>query len=82
MLAVMLATMVFFIVQGAGNILSFGGYLQAIGFGLLTVFVLVALACIPVLAYCYFVKKIPDIDYSIRAAFAVTVVGILSEIIF
>lgn len=29
----------------------------------------VAFACIPVLLICYFIKKIPDIDYSIRLAF-------------
>jgi len=29
----------------------------------------VALACIPVLIICYFIKVIPDIDYSIRLAF-------------
>ncbi len=29
----------------------------------------IAIACIPVLIICYFIKKIPDIDYSIRLAF-------------
>jgi len=29
----------------------------------------IAIACIPVVIYCYFVKVIPDIDYSIRLAF-------------
>jgi hypothetical protein len=29
----------------------------------------IAVACIPVLIYCYIVKVIPDIDYSIRLAF-------------
>ena len=29
----------------------------------------IAIACIPVLIYCYFAKVIPDIDYSIRLAF-------------
>lgn len=38
---------------------------QVLGLPLL----IVALACIPVLIYCYFAKVIPDIDYSIRLAF-------------
>ena len=29
----------------------------------------IAVACIPVLIICYFIKVIPDIDYSIRLAF-------------
>ncbi len=31
--------------------------------------VAIAIACIPVLIICYFIQKIPDIDYSIRLAF-------------
>ena len=38
---------------------------QVLGLPLL----IVALACAPVLIYCYFAKVIPDIDYSIRLAF-------------
>lgn len=82
MLVAMLATMVYFILQGAGDGVSTAGYLQAIGYGLLSVLVLVAVASIPVLVYCYIVKMIPDIDYSIRVAFVVTIIGIISEIIF
>ncbi len=29
----------------------------------------IAIACIPVVIVCYFIKVIPDIDYSIRLAF-------------
>ena len=29
----------------------------------------IAIACIPVIIFCYFIKVIPDIDYSIRLAF-------------
>lgn len=82
MLVAMLATMVYFILQGAGDGVSTAGYFQAIGYGLLSVLVLIALASIPVLVYCYIVKMIPDIDYSIRLAFVVTIIGIISEIIF
>lgn len=31
--------------------------------------VAIAIACIPVIIVCYFIKRIPDIDYSIRLAF-------------
>ena len=37
-------------------------------------FAAIAIACIPVLVFCYFIKKIPDIDYSIRLAFAYIVI--------
>jgi len=39
--------------------------LQIIGFP----FILITIASIPVLIVCWFVKVIPDIDYSIRTAF-------------
>jgi hypothetical protein len=48
---------------------------------LLVTIAFVGVACIPVLIYCYFVKKIPDIDYSIVVAFGATIIGIISEII-
>lgn len=38
---------------------------QVVGLPLITI----AIACIPVLIYCYFANVIPDIDYSIRVAF-------------
>lgn len=82
MLAFIFATFIFFILKGAGSGLPTAGYFQAAGFGLITLIALVAIMCIPVLIYCYFVKMIPDIDYSIRAAFAVTIIGIISELIF
>ena len=81
MIAFMIATMAYFMVQGAGSGIKTSAYFQMLGFSLLTVIVLIALASIPVLIYCYFVKKIPDIDYSVRTAFAFTIIGIISEII-
>lgn len=81
MIVFMLATMAYFIIQGAGGAISGVGYLQVAGFAILSVLALVAIACIPVMIYCYFVNKIPDIDYSIVAATAFTVVGIVSEVI-
>lgn len=82
MLAGIVLTMLFFLIQGMGYSGSPAGYLMAIAFALLVTVVLVALMCVPVLIYCYFVKMIPDIDYSVRAAFAFTLVGIISEFIF
>lgn len=82
MLVFMFATFIFFILQGASGGLPTAGYLQAVGFSILTLIAIVALMSIPVLIYCYFVKVIPDIDYSIRAAFVVTIIGIISEFLF
>ena len=81
MLVFMFATFMFFILEGAGGGMPTAGYIQAIGFSLLVTLALVAIMCIPVLIYCFFAKVIPDIDYSIRAGFAMTIVGIISEII-
>ena len=47
----------------SGNVLLLAT--QIVGMPLISV----AIACIPVLIYCYFVKMIPDIDYAIRLAF-------------
>lgn len=80
MIAFMFITFMFFILQGAGFSLPFLGWLEAIGYSLLILVVLVALACIPVLIVCYFIKKIPDIDYAIWVATGVTFVGIISEL--
>lgn len=81
MLVFILATFMYFVVQGADNALTTGGYIQAFGFALLSLVVLVALSCIPVVIICYFINKIPDIDYSIWFATAFTVVGIISELV-
>ncbi len=83
LLAFIFATMMYFILYGARDGgLSTGGYFQAIGFSLLTTLAIIAMMSIPVLIYCYFVKVIPDIDYSIRAGFVVTIIGIFTEFIF
>jgi hypothetical protein len=80
MLAFILATMLYFLKVGAGNGLPAVNYFQMFLYGLLMVIILVALCCIPVLIYCYIVKKIPDIDYSVWTAFGLTIVGIISEL--
>jgi hypothetical protein len=82
-LVFMFATFMFYIVKGAGGDISNASfYFQATGIALLTLVALVALSCIPVVIYCYFVKVIPDIDYSIRFAGVITIVGIITELIF
>ena len=81
MIVFMVATMSFFIVSGSLSILGFSDYAQALMYGIMATVVLVALACLPVLVYCYFIKVIPDIDYSIRVAFVITFIGIISEVI-
>ena len=73
MLAFMFSTFMFFILQGASGGMPTAGYFQAFGFSLVVLIALVAIMCIPVLIYCYIVKMIPDIDYSIRVAFAFTI---------
>ncbi len=76
----MLITMSYFIISGATKGLEIGAYLQIALYAILSTIALIALCCIPVIVYCYFIKKIPDIDYSINLAAAVTVVGIISEL--
>ena len=82
MLAFCFATFMYFMISGAGGGLTAAGYMQAVGFSLLCLIALVAIMSIPVLIYCYIVNMIPDIDYSIRAAFVFTIVGIISEFVF
>jgi hypothetical protein len=79
MLVFMLATFLYFLLSGMDISLKSG--LQAFAIAILVLVALLALMSIPVLIYCYFVKQIPDIDYSVRAAFAFTIVGIISELI-
>lgn len=59
----MVISYIVFPFEGSGNI----------GIWLLQIFGLplaaIAIASIPVLIVCYFIKVIPDIDYSIRVAF-------------
>lgn len=43
---------------------------QVIGLPLATI----AIACIPVIIFCYFIKRIPDIDYAIYVAFTYMVI--------
>ena len=80
MILFIIGTMMFFMINGAES-LGIGHYFKTFGMGLLVTGVLLALMSIPVAIYCYAVKVIPDIDYSVRAAFAFTIIGIISELI-
>ena len=81
MIIFILATVMYFMIEGAGGTVNTAGYIQAFGFSVLVTIVMIALASIPVVIICLFIKRIPDIDYSIWAATAFTIVGIISEII-
>jgi len=41
----------------------------------------IAIACIPVLIVCWFIKMIPDIDYSIRLAFVYFIYLLITKFI-
>lgn len=79
MLAFMFVSFMYSLLAGGGANLPAAGYFQAAGYSLLFLLALVAISCFPVLIYCYFVKMIPDIDYSIRVAFVVTIVGFIAQ---
>ncbi len=80
MILFILATMIFFILHGAGEGIGFTGYLQVFIMAVLSTVALIGLACIPVIIGCYFIKKIPDIDYAVWVAFAMTIVSIITEL--
>jgi hypothetical protein len=82
LLGLMFLIFVYSIMGGWARDLSIMGYLQVILFGLLVTIAFVALASIPVLIYCYIVKKIPDIDYSINVAFGMTLLAFIFEKLF
>jgi hypothetical protein len=81
MIFFIIATMLYYVISGAGGSLSGAGYLQAFIIAILSAFVLIAIACIPVLIACYFIKKIPDIDYAVWVATGATIIGIISELL-
>jgi hypothetical protein len=80
LIVLIFATMAFFVMSGAGSGLSTGAYMWVLLYALLATIVLIAISCIPVIIYCYMVKKIPDIDYSVWLAAVITLVGIISEL--
>ena len=62
--------------QGAGNISAL--LLQVVGIPLGSI----AIASIPVIIYCYIIKVIPDIDYSIRLAFIFILFKFIQHVFF
>ncbi|HMP30191.1 MAG TPA: hypothetical protein PKD85_11355 [Saprospiraceae bacterium] len=81
MITFILATMIYYIIHGAGKGLGLGGYIQVFLIGVFSTIALIGLACIPVIIACYFIKKIPDIDYAVWLAFGMTIVGIITELL-
>lgn len=81
MILFIFATFMYYMIQGAGEGLPTVGYVEIFGWSLLGTLVVIALASIPVFIICYFIKRIPDIDYSVWGATAFMVVGIISELI-
>lgn len=80
MIAFIIATMAYFIIHGAGKGLGLGGYMQVLLLAIVSTIALLGLACIPVIIGCYFIKKIPDIDYAVWVAFGMTIIGIVTEL--
>lgn len=79
-LILMMAIFMYFILQGGSDHIVFWGYVQAFFIALLTLISLIAIVSIPVVIVCYFIQKIPDIDYSIWAAFGITIIGLITEL--
>lgn len=51
------------------------GILTNVGLGALITFLLISVSCIPVIIYCWFVKEIPDIDYSVIVAAILSIIS-------
>ena len=81
MIAFIFLTIAYFVLNGEGKGLDIGGYIQLFLLAIFSTVALIGLACIPVIIGCYFIKKIPDIDYAVWLAFAMTVIGIITELI-
>ena len=56
--------------ESTGNILN-------LAYGIVATFFLIAIACIPVIIYCWFAKVIPDIDYSVIVAAILTTIAMI-----
>lgn len=76
LIALILGTFLYFMYAFTG-----GNWGRTILYSLLMSFGLIAVSCIPVVIICYVIKRIPDIDYAVWFASAVTVIGIISEVI-
>jgi hypothetical protein len=81
MIAFIFLTITYFVLNGEGKGLEFIGFIQVFLLAIFSTIALIGLACIPVIIGCYFIKKIPDIDYAVWIAFGMTIVGIITELI-
>jgi hypothetical protein len=81
MIAFIFLTITYFVLNGEGKGLELIGFIQVFLLAIFSTIALIGLACIPVIIGCYFIKKIPDIDYAVWIAFGMTIVGIITELI-
>jgi uncharacterized membrane protein YhaH (DUF805 family) len=79
MIIVMIGVFMYVMVLQGTTQMPFTAYLQAFGLALLVLLALVGLMSIPVLIVCYAINRIPDIDYSVWAAFAFTILALIFE---
>lgn len=70
-----------FIPETSGLTGGDGGPVKNLLLGLVITFFLISIACIPVIIYCWFVKVIPDIDYSVIVAAFITIIAMVSYLI-
>lgn len=70
-----------FIPLQVGEADGIGEILKNIGLGAVITFLLSAIACIPVIIYCWFVKVIPDIDYSVIVAAIISIIAMVGLLI-
>jgi hypothetical protein len=79
LILLMMAILAYYLLGNSTNILNFKVIALSIIICLLVTLAIIAMASIPVLIYCYFIKKIPDIDYSIRLGAAGLILGFIFE---
>lgn len=68
LIVLMILGIIYIMIGGGTSGLDAVAYLKALGMAIAVTVALVAVMSIPVLIVCYFMKQIPDIDYSIRAS--------------
>lgn len=79
MILVMLGVFMYVMVLQGTSDVTYTAYFQALGVALLVLLALLGIMSIPVLIVCYAINRIPDIDYSVWAAFAFTILALIIE---
>lgn len=51
-----------------------------LGFGALLTFVLITISCIPIVILCWFIKRIPDIDYAVWLSTVLVIISVFTII--